>query len=221
MYHSSKSIAEDYASRLMGAGVTEPMHLADYYYKNPQEIPEPMNPDLFKVHFKSIINALKRKAMYHSVENQEVVENYWDNIANNLPAGLKSDSQILAAAKEYISSNKGRVDSIIVLRDKNLSNKIVSSYRVMNKSEEAENSSTDSWYSEMQIRLKNTSVKELVEELIELYEIIIGGDFGSYTHDSAKLDADIIYDHLLKRGVSEKTLNNIWDEVEERVEPSN
>lgn len=217
MYNNTLDIAEDYADRIIGAGVAEPLHLAEYYYRNPQEIPDPIKPELFLAHFKKIFNIIKRRSMYHTIENQEVVEHYWDYIAKQLPKGLKSDSKILNAARKFIGDTKGHSDSVLVSRDKNLSNKIVSSYKSLGfHSSEEEESPNNSWWHEQETKMDNTSISELIDDLVDCYEVINSGDIGSYSYDTAQLDADMIYDNLIKRGVSKQVLTKIWDEVEAR-----
>lgn len=222
-YKVGFDIAEDYADRIMGAGVTDPMGLAVYYYQHPNEIPEPLKSDQFLNNFKNIFSILKRKSQYHHVENEELAtkEFYHDHIAKNLPRGLTSDADIKNAIRHYVSHHKGDADAILVARDKGLNNRIISSYRKITPapSEDGENikhdlSSSHGWYEKTKARYKAMSNEELMEELKDVYHILAGGEVGSYSHDSAKLDVEIIQDELESRGISQKLLNKVWDDIE-------
>lgn len=224
-YKVGYNVAEDYADRIMGAGVTDPMSLAVYYYQHPEEIPEPLKAEQFLSNFKNIFSILKRKSQYHHVENEELAtkELYHDHVARNLPGGLSSDADIKHAVRSFIKHKKGDADAIFIARDKGLNNRIISSYRKLhpNPSEEAEqralgihDATASDWLDKAQARYKSMSDDELMEELKEIYHILAGGDEGSYSHDSAKLDVELVQDELEKRGFSSRFLTKVWDEIE-------
>ena len=57
-----EDIVDDYADRMVGAGLDlkGTLQLVDYYINNPEEIPEPMDKDLFVAHGDKIADATKQ-----------------------------------------------------------------------------------------------------------------------------------------------------------------
>ena len=57
-----EGIVDDYADRMVGAGLDlkGTLQLVDYYINNPEEIPEPMDKDLFVAHGDKIADATKQ-----------------------------------------------------------------------------------------------------------------------------------------------------------------
>ena len=59
---TKEGIVDDYADRMVGAGLDlkGTLQLVDYYINNPEEIPEPMDKDLFVAHGDKIADATKQ-----------------------------------------------------------------------------------------------------------------------------------------------------------------
>ena len=82
--NENKADVFDYADRIMGAGVDDPIGLIDFYDDNIEDLPEPMDPKIFKANIDAIKARVSEYQKMMGEGKDEIDEGMFDKIIQKL-----------------------------------------------------------------------------------------------------------------------------------------
>ena len=82
--NENKADVFDYADRIMGAGVDDPIGLIDFYAENPDDIPEPMDAEIFVANTDAIRDRVADYVAMMGEGKDEIDEAMFDKIIQKL-----------------------------------------------------------------------------------------------------------------------------------------